>query len=578
MNERGRHATARSTPHLRRALPARRPLMAVCYLLLTACCLLLTPSLSAQEPLQPPPVTPSAEDGFEIYLLRCANCHGETGMGDGELAANLPNPVPALGSFEYADAAIPAAMYNIISNGNIANGMPLFGEGSSNPLSVQERWDVIAAVYNLSRSPDFIASGEALADADARAFLEPIDWINVNDSSVVQRLRDNGYPVNDAIALAAFGRTFSYEPFDLAALNAPLAVASITGLVSNGTTGRPVTDLDLELRAFNASFEIVDNQFVQPDESGNYRFDLTNVEQDWAYIVFADYGGINYSTDVVNFSPSTPDQELELLIFETTTDSADITIERLNTILEFDAENILVSQFYAFSNDSNAVYVGDTGAANSAVLSVALPAGAEDVAFQRSLGTDFVPAPEVEQVGAGWADTLPIRPGIETAGLLVNYRLPYNAGMTLAHPLDYPVRSSTLILPQNGVSVSQADWIPEGEQLIGDTTYQTFTSLIEETLTIELDGQPNFALVEGNRVAVRNQQAELLVGSGALLLSFALAGLLVQRWRRPLALDKAALLEQIAALDDAYVADEIGRNAYLRRRQQLKNQLRRIWR
>src|SRR5512135_101032 len=40
-----------------------------------------------------PLVPPNHVGGNAIYTERCAPCHGDTGMGDGPQASQLPNPV-----------------------------------------------------------------------------------------------------------------------------------------------------------------------------------------------------------------------------------------------------------------------------------------------------------------------------------------------------------------------------------------------------------------------------------------------------------------------------------------------------
>ena len=48
---------------------------------------------------------PDPANGATIYAARCANCHGPLGLGDGELAPNLPNPPSAIGSAEFLATA-----------------------------------------------------------------------------------------------------------------------------------------------------------------------------------------------------------------------------------------------------------------------------------------------------------------------------------------------------------------------------------------------------------------------------------------------------------------------------------------
>ena len=86
-----------------------------------------------------PAQAPNLQNGAAIYAEKCAPCHGETGMGDGPQAAQLPAPVAALGLPEVASQASPADWFLTVTLGNMDNFMPPF-----NSLSEQERWDVVA--------------------------------------------------------------------------------------------------------------------------------------------------------------------------------------------------------------------------------------------------------------------------------------------------------------------------------------------------------------------------------------------------------------------------------------------------
>ena len=89
--------------------------------------LLLWPAAGqAQEPVLPA-ATPDGFPGLETYAERCANCHGTTGAGDGELIAQTDNPAPMPFDAAYISQAMPSVMFQQITNGEAAVGMPPFG-------------------------------------------------------------------------------------------------------------------------------------------------------------------------------------------------------------------------------------------------------------------------------------------------------------------------------------------------------------------------------------------------------------------------------------------------------------------
>lgn len=113
--------------------------------------------LSSVAPL----VAPDPTIGETIYPEKCAPCHGVSGQGDGPQAGSLPNPVPALGSAELARQSAPAEWYLMVTQGNLESFMPPF-----NSLSDSERWGVVAYAYSLSFSPEVLAEGRRLFEAN----------------------------------------------------------------------------------------------------------------------------------------------------------------------------------------------------------------------------------------------------------------------------------------------------------------------------------------------------------------------------------------------------------------------------
>ena len=82
-------------------------------LLLSACSFSLaediTPPPGAEVPFEEPThpplrgplyplVRPDPGAASATYAEKCAPCHGETGLGDGSMAGQLPVPAPALGT------------------------------------------------------------------------------------------------------------------------------------------------------------------------------------------------------------------------------------------------------------------------------------------------------------------------------------------------------------------------------------------------------------------------------------------------------------------------------------------------
>jgi mono/diheme cytochrome c family protein len=82
-------------------------------------------------------------------------------MGDGPRAAQLPNPVPALGSIELARVSTPARWYTQVTQGNLEKFMPPFSS-----LSDRQRWDVVAYAFSLTTPLAQLEQGKELYQAN----------------------------------------------------------------------------------------------------------------------------------------------------------------------------------------------------------------------------------------------------------------------------------------------------------------------------------------------------------------------------------------------------------------------------
>ncbi len=96
------------------------------------------------------PVNPVEADevsltrGEMLYRVHCALCHGETGKGDGVIAAFLQERKPPDLTTDAVQVKSDGALFLVISNGT-EGGMPALNEN----LTVRERWDVVNYVRTL---------------------------------------------------------------------------------------------------------------------------------------------------------------------------------------------------------------------------------------------------------------------------------------------------------------------------------------------------------------------------------------------------------------------------------------------
>ncbi len=235
-------------------------------------------------PLYPAQI-PSVETGALIYVEKCAPCHGATGLGDGEKGIQLGVTVRAFGLPEIARSASPAQYYTSVTRGNIERFMPPFAS-----LNDQQRWDVVSYVLTLHTTPEQIAKGRELFEANCKNcstdfFKNQEQMSELSAVELARLIRQGNAEVpafganledNDLWAIAAYLRTLSFNTAPLAqptvvpVTQTPVAADSgtpsaegeatpviqagfgtISGSIDNKTGANLPSDLVITLRAFD---------------------------------------------------------------------------------------------------------------------------------------------------------------------------------------------------------------------------------------------------------------------------------------------------------------------------------------
>lgn len=112
-----------------------------------------------RNPLQPSAA--AVQSARAVYRDKCANCHGDTGKGDGPDAAKY-DPVPA----DFTDAkrmssVTDGELFYKISEGK--KPMPVF----KGKLSEEQRWQLVLLIQSFTVSPDLTGKTAGLASGGA---------------------------------------------------------------------------------------------------------------------------------------------------------------------------------------------------------------------------------------------------------------------------------------------------------------------------------------------------------------------------------------------------------------------------
>src|SRR5215831_8162814 len=168
-----------------------------------------------------PKQLPSLASGKAIYLENCAQCHGETGNGDGPSRAtmNPNNPVPAnFTDGEFMAGLFPFKAFNAVSFGVENTAMASFAA-----LSEDQRWQVAFYVFSLRFSADSAKAGASLVQSkNVTSDLTNVSTLATSsDEQLVEKLKpyaEQESQTNDALAYLRRG-LLETKPID------PLLVA-----------------------------------------------------------------------------------------------------------------------------------------------------------------------------------------------------------------------------------------------------------------------------------------------------------------------------------------------------------------
>ncbi len=458
------------------------------------------------EPTTPPvqvtyPVNaPSVQQGQAIYTEKCLPCHGETGMGDGPQAANLPNPPAAIGSPDVARQAIPSEWFKVVYGGNMQNFMP----GFSGSLNASQIWDVLAYVYSLSSTSDQLAQGKdlydqkcavchgpagkgdgtqaaslstKLTDLTQQPFLPDLSDANLVDLIVQGKgeMPAMGDQLSDAQrwALAAYTRSLSAASSNSAPESASSAPSSgspatattqpgnstetfqsisVTGKVTNGTPGGSVPDgVKVTLLGFDQNMVQVFSSQADAKTDGSYEFGKVDFQSTYVYVVQAEANGTVFNSDILHGTDvTTQTVSLPVKIYDTTTDTSALKADRMHIFFDFSNPGVVqVVELFIISNPTDKVVVPPTS--DTAVLNFTLPDGATNLQFQDStIGARYI------QTDKGFGDRQSVEPGQSQHQVLYAYDMPYTDKLTLNLVSPLPVDFSDGDDP--------AEWGSVGEQ------------------------------------------------------------------------------------------------------------------
>ena len=571
-----------------------------------------------------PARTPNVANGAAIYAQKCAPCHGETGLGDGEQGLQLGVTVKAFGLPEIARPASPEQYYTTVTRGNMERFMPPF-----NSLSDQERWDVIAYVLTLHTTPDQIERGKNLFEAncancsvDFFRNQEKMSKLSAVELARLVRQGNDQVPAfganfsdDDLWAVAAYLRTLSFDTAPLAqpttvpATQTPVAavaetpsseatpvgteqaaagsevegLGTINGTVqSNLEAGLP-SDLTVTLHGFehatgqNTGAQEVVTQEGTVNSDGTYAFENVEMPEGRIFLVEAGYSSITLQSELGVVEAGQTELVLPpIILYGITDDTSKLRIDEVNIFFHSTEESkydVLV--LYNFRNAGDTV-VTVKMAENQEIPFLKFPKNAEGLGYEAV--QDSAPFISMDD-GFGMA------PRKQPYGIIAYSSVAKQPKTNIAQEFALPVALVRVYVPA-GMELQADNLTAEDSQDIQGTRYQSYTANNLEAgdeLTFEISGTPSSTTTEGANSAVKNNM--VLVGAGGLGALLILAGgwMYLRDHRRMQdeieeeeeedADDFSSseeVLDAIIALDDLHRAKKISNEPYQKRRAELK--------
>lgn len=540
-----------------------------------------------------PPQPPDLAAGATIYAIRCANCHGPAGAGDGALvlAGEVPNP----GNFTAGESArgqTPHDWFLTITNGRIEQLMPPW----ANALSVQQRWNVALYTYTLHYDPALIEAGAALVDSlDDPMFSDPTALAVLSDHALAERLRAAGLPEADIeagvvaararslVGLDALGQPPPAQPVateEAAPLAAEDVVGTVSGTVVNGTAGGDLpVDLPVTLYIFDPQFN--QQRFeatAGPD--GAFRFEDVRIDAANSYAVTATYRDRTFVSRIQRGDPASPLLSLPVTVYELTEDPAVISITGIVYQISAIGDGLQVVQVMSVRNNGDRVFTSGNEVAEGqfAALTVSLPPAAIVMGFPEG-GQRYIVSEDQSTV----IDTAPVLPG-EDHLVQVVYFLPYESeGAIIEQPVNYALAGQVrLLLQPTTLRLTSDQFADIGVQSVGEMIYSGYGGDLNlnagDVIRFELAGAGAPSAAQVTTPQRDNTLPIILIVVGAqLMLVSGLYWMYLRRRPAPAAVEPAKLIDalvlQIAELDTAHDRGEINHDVYQRRRAELKTRL-----
>jgi mono/diheme cytochrome c family protein len=578
-----------------------------------------------------PAQAPSTENGALIFAEKCAACHGETGLGDGEQGIQLNVTVPAFGLPEIARAASPAQWYTVVTQGRIERFMPPFVS-----LSDQERWDVVAYAMTLHTSDKEIARGQELfeancADCSTDFFQDQAKMSALSGVELARIVRqgNDGVPAFGAAlsdeevwAVVAYVRTLSFDAGPIVSAPASSATpesvvteapaeteapageipagpaeatepetttvakagfGSVSGSIENKTGTELPSELTVTLRGYDhgadpsAGPQEVFSQEGAVEADGSFVFENIEMPLNRIFIAELAYDGMELQSDFAIVEEGNTRLALPpIALYKKTEDTSTLVVDEARIFFEYGTDVVQVFNVYSFRNPGDEMIVVKLNEKGE-IPFIKSPGGSSGSAYEFTQDSE-----PFQQIENGFA----IPPSEGSYGLIAFASVPKANEFEFSQEFALPATKVTVFVPE-GITISSPQSTDLGVQAIQDFNFHIYemgSVNAGEALNFSVAGTPQKTDASSTSApgAVASNQ-NLLIGAGALGVALILAGAWMYLRDRNREEEASAehpeddefdssddVIDAIIALDDLHRARKISEAAYQKRRAELK--------
>jgi len=336
--------------------------------------------------------------------------------------------------------------------------------------------------------------------------------------------------------------------------------------------------LEVQLDGYD-QFELVYQDVKSLTPESSLVFDSVPFQAGRVFFASISHDGAIYRSDMFEAGDETTSMQMAIEIFETTTSDENILVERIHVLADFPSPHqVQIVEIFIVSNLGDSTYVADSPGGTT--LSFPLPVEAESISFDDgALGERYVKTVD------GFGDTISIPPGSGVYQTLVYYTLPIQENtFEFSQVMSYPVRAAVIMTPEGEVIVEGANLEDMGVQVIPDGSVQVYSAMSiprGDSLQFRVTVESTEAVVPSDAPVFLPQW--VIIAAGVLGVALLLTGVWLfirQRSRgfeddefEGTSVEREEILDSIIALEDLNQEGEITEKAYLKKRQELKDQL-----